>query len=84
MTFNSFFISRFSYCCGKNIVLDSCNTTAFRCKSYSNGLVFSAQPLESDEHFEVGNRIIIAFSLLIIFFAFFLLNKDLDFYGSNV
>ncbi|KAL0277171.1 UNVERIFIED_CONTAM: hypothetical protein PYX00_004538 [Menopon gallinae] len=45
---------RFSYCCGKNIVLDNCNTTAFRCKSYSNGLVFSAQPLESDEHFEVS------------------------------
>lgn len=50
MAFASFSLST---CCGKNIVLENCNTVAYRNKNYAHGLVFSAQPLESDEYFEV-------------------------------
>lgn len=46
-------IHALSGCCGKNVTLDNCNTIAVRNKNYAHGLVFSAQPLENDEIFEV-------------------------------
>ncbi|XP_071449160.1 neuralized-like protein 4 [Hetaerina americana] len=44
---------RFSSCHGKNIVLRDENTTATRVRSFNNGLVFSATPLEPEELFEI-------------------------------
>lgn len=47
---------RLSVCCGKNIVLENSDTVAVRNKNYAHGLVFSAQPLENDEYFEVRKK----------------------------
>ncbi|XP_067005004.1 neuralized-like protein 4 [Anabrus simplex] len=45
---------RFSTCCGKNVILRSCNTVATRVRNYSHALVFSNTVLEPDEVFEVS------------------------------
>jgi len=44
---------RFSQCCGKNIALTNNNSTATRTRAFSHGIVFSTDPLKSDELFEV-------------------------------
>ncbi|KAG8230350.1 hypothetical protein J437_LFUL000621 [Ladona fulva] len=44
---------RFSTCFGKNILLRDENTAATRIRSFNNGLLFSATPLEPEELFEV-------------------------------
>ncbi|KAI0236390.1 Neuralized-like protein 4 [Lamellibrachia satsuma] len=44
---------RFSQCCGKNITLRNNGCIANRVRHFNGGLVFSADPLRSDELFEV-------------------------------
>ncbi|XP_076451881.1 neuralized-like protein 4 isoform X3 [Babylonia areolata] len=44
---------RFSTCCGKNITFKNNNCTATRVQGYSQGVVFSSDPLKYDEVFEV-------------------------------
>ncbi len=46
---------RFSLCCGKNISIKNNGCTACRVRNFNNGLVFSADPLKSDEMFEVSS-----------------------------
>ena len=45
---------RFSLCCGKNIAIKNNGCTACRVRNFNHGLVFSADPLKSDEIFEVS------------------------------
>ena len=45
---------RFSQCCGRNIALRNEQTTAARTKHFNNGVVFSADPIKTDELFEVS------------------------------
>ncbi len=44
---------RFSLCCGKNVAIKNNGCTANRVRNYNHGMVFSAEPLRSDELFEV-------------------------------
>ncbi|KAF6028383.1 hypothetical protein EB796_013323 [Bugula neritina] len=44
---------RFSKCCGRNILLRNENTTATRTKNFDHGIVYSADPVKTDELFEI-------------------------------
>ncbi|CAH1773995.1 unnamed protein product [Owenia fusiformis] len=44
---------KFSQCCGKNITLKNNNCVATRGRNFNHGILFSCDPLRSDEIFEV-------------------------------
>ena len=46
-------LHRFSQCCGKNIAMRNNGQTACRMWNFNHGLVFSTDPLRSDEIFEI-------------------------------
>ena len=45
---------RFSQCCAQNIAIENNGCTATRTRHFNYGVVFSADPLKSNELFEVN------------------------------
>lgn len=52
---------RFSECHGKSITLSDEQTSANRTKGFNNAVIFSADPIKSDELFEVRYHLLFIF-----------------------